>query len=289
MSIGTDSQDFHVEPASMARVDLPAGSFDAFAAAGFNRPFPFHFHETFAIGVIEAGAATIHTNRGSWTAEAGAILAFSPGEIHSAIPVHSSGYSYRMIYPEAAMMHELGVYNATLAQSGAPLFRAPVIDAPRLGFDLAAIHRPLMSGERHADLESRFVASMRALVAEFSERARTENASRAADVEIVAAARRHLRAMCGERITIGDVASVCGVSPFHLIRVFRRVVGVTPHAYLVQLRVNRAQAMLCRGTRAADVAYSCGFSDQSHLTRTFKSVIGVPPVEYARSVRNQAA
>ena len=79
------------------------------------------------------------------------------------------------------------------------------------------------------------------------------------------------------------------MSPYHLIRVFRRAVGVTPYAYLVQLRVNRAQAMLCQGLSVSDGAYSCGFSDQAHLTRTFKKSVGVPPGRYVRSVRERAA
>jgi len=65
-------------------------------------------------------------------------------------------------------------------------------------------------------------------------------------------------------------------------------VGVTPFAYLAQFRVNRAQEMLAAGNSLSDVAYSCGFSDQSHMTRTFKQAVGVPPGQYARSRRATA-
>jgi len=58
--------------------------------------------------------------------------------------------------------------------------------------------------------------------------------------------------------------------------------GVPPYAYLVQLRVNRAQAMLCAGSSVSDVAYACGFCDQSHLNRMFKKAVGVPPGKYVR-------
>jgi len=47
--------------------------------------------------------------------------------------------------------------------------------------------------------------------------------------------------------------------------------------------------MLCGGSSVADVAYSCGFADQSHLTRTFKKTVGVPPGRYLRSIRERAA
>ena len=73
------------------------------------------------------------------------------------------------------------------------------------------------------------------------------------------------------------------MSPFQLIRKFRRAVGVTPFAYLAQYRVNRAQALLAAGNSLSDVAYSCGFSDQSHMTRAFKQAVGVTPGQYLRA------
>ena len=85
------------------------------------------------------------------------------------------------------------------------------------------------------------------------------------------------------------VYAVNTVGPFQMIRAFRRVLGVPPLAYLLQFRVNRAQALLREGSPLAPVAYSCGFADQSHLTRAFKRVVGVPPGQYARSVRTTAA
>jgi AraC-like DNA-binding protein len=107
-------------------------------------------------------------------------------------------------------------------------------------------------------------------------------ARRKAVVEI---ARDYLEAHFAERVHLSALAGVCGVSPFHLIRVFRRAIGVPPHAYLKQLRVARAMVMLHDGESVASIAYACGFSDQSHLTRAFKSTYGFPPGAYQRALR----
>jgi AraC-like DNA-binding protein len=55
-----------------------------------------------------------------------------------------------------------------------------------------------------------------------------------------------------------------------------------PHAWLTQLRANRARGLLLAGEAPTSVAYRCGFSDQSHLTRTFRSMFGMTPAAYVR-------
>ena len=56
-----------------------------------------------------------------------------------------------------------------------------------------------------------------------------------------------------------------------------------PHAYLTQVRANRARELLVRGEPLSAVAYTCGFSDQSHLTRIFKKIFGITPGAYVGS------
>jgi AraC-like DNA-binding protein len=272
----------------IARVELSCGSFDALRAIHFSRRFPPHFHDTFAIGVVESGATRLHTRRGQWVARAGTILAFSPGEIHGAEPLSADGYTYRMVYPTVEFMREIGIDRSRL-ESRAPLFRVPVIEDPSLGRTLQRAHPPLMDGSSAASAETLLLTGLRQLVARWGADRRGTSDTDGAHQAIVERVQGYLHERFAQQVRLSTLAQVCGLSPFHLIRVFRRVVGVPPYAYLVQLRVNRAQAMLCEGWSLADVAYSCGFSDQSHLTRTFKSAVGVPPGKYARSKRAKAA
>jgi AraC-like DNA-binding protein len=263
--------------ADMARIELSGGACNVLRAEHFARPFPPHFHDTFAIGVVERGAAIIRTLAGEWTARAGSLLTFAPGEIHSAEPATSAGYSYRMVYPSGELAHEIRAG----AQHGH--FRAPVIHDASLGGSIARAHRTVMDGATSTSAEGRLLGGMRKLFARYTSSVGTP-ARRASDSEVVERARAMLEERVRQRVRLVTVAEGCGVSPYYLIRVFRRVLGVTPHAYLVQLRVNRAQAMLAAGSRLVDVAYDCGFSDQSHLTRAFKSAIGVPPGQFMRQV-----
>lgn len=82
------------------------------------------------------------------------------------------------------------------------------------------------------------------------------------------------------KISLDELASRAGCDKFRMIRVFRRIVGTTPHAYLVEARVKRAAELLKAGEPAAEVAFCVGFVDQSHLIRFFKRHAGTTPKRF---------
>jgi len=80
-----------------------------------------------------------------------------------------------------------------------------------------------------------------------------------------------------------QVARDVGLSPFHFIRLFRRVVGVPPSAYATLVRIGRAELLLRAGVPIAHAAEGAGFYDQSHLNRCFRRFVGITPGGYRRS------
>ena len=87
-----------------------------------------------------------------------------------------------------------------------------------------------------------------------------------------------------EDLPLSVLAAEAGLSSHHLIRAFRRETGLTPHAWLINLRVEAAKAQLKRGETPVAVASATGFCDQAHLTRAFKARIGVTPGVYRAAV-----
>ena len=278
------------ELTEFARAELSYGSFDALRATHFHHRFPPHFHDTFAIGVVESGSTRLRTHRGEWLATGGTILAFSPGEIHAADPIGDEGFTYRMVYPSTEDLEAAGL-DVRRVSSGLPLFRAPVIDDAHIAEAFQRAHVPLMrdgQGGRRGVAESRLAQALRLLVRSYGCAGDTESERsdvRAGDSEMVSFAQQYLHDHIALPVRLGVIAESLGVSAFRLIRSFSRVVGVPPYAYFVQLRVNRAQAMLCAGATIPDAVFSCGFCDQSHFTRAFRRVVGVPPGKYLRAVR----
>jgi transcriptional regulator GlxA family with amidase domain len=98
--------------------------------------------------------------------------------------------------------------------------------------------------------------------------------------------REYVDAHLGESMDLAELAAVAGLSVFHFARQFKQTVGVTPHSYLVQRRVERAQDMLARTDLAlSEIAVAAGFSDQSHLARHFRQMLGTTPREFRWSQR----
>ncbi|RYX85715.1 AraC family transcriptional regulator [bacterium] len=79
-------------------------------------------------------------------------------------------------------------------------------------------------------------------------------------------------------VRLDDMASVVGLSRYHFLRAFKASMGLTPHQYVIQQRVELAKKMMAQNRFSLrEIAYSCGFGDQSHLTRHFRRLTGATP------------
>jgi len=95
---------------------------------------------------------------------------------------------------------------------------------------------------------------------------------------LVLRARRYLAARAQERMNTEELAEEVRCSPFHLIRVFKRELGMTPHQYRIDLRLAAAMKWLEDGdTGIADLAHGLGFSSQSHFGETVRRAVGLTP------------
>ena len=85
-----------------------------------------------------------------------------------------------------------------------------------------------------------------------------------------------------ETISIEEMSNEICVSSFHMIRQFKKDVGLTPHQFQIQCRIRKAQKMLLSDKTIAEVALDAGFFDQSHFVRCFKKIVGMTPASYQK-------
>ena len=89
-----------------------------------------------------------------------------------------------------------------------------------------------------------------------------------------------------EDIDLETTAAQAGLSPWYFLRVFARVVGITPHQYLLRARLRRAARMLAGDERpVTDIALEAGFADLSNFVRSFHRVAGIPPRHFRNAAR----
>lgn len=84
-------------------------------------------------------------------------------------------------------------------------------------------------------------------------------------------------------LTLEKFVRNCGLSPYHFLRTFERVGGLTPHRYILRTRLREAAVRLVAGpAKVSDVALDCGFGGVSNFNRAFRSEFGASPREYRR-------
>jgi transcriptional regulator GlxA family with amidase domain len=95
-------------------------------------------------------------------------------------------------------------------------------------------------------------------------------------------AQQYMRENLHRDLSVSEIAHHVGISPFYFTRSFRNSVGIPPHAYHLNLRIDRAKELLSTDMPIAQIALEVGFSDQSHLNRVFKKITACTPYEYTR-------
>ena len=111
----------------------------------------------------------------------------------------------------------------------------------------------------------------------------------------IARAITHLEANPQEPVKLDHLASLARMSKRSLVRAFRDATGLPPIAYLIQLRINRAAAMLRSGSEpVTEIAFRTGFTDSNYFTRQFRKLTGVSPRRagsnrYSRTARKASS
>ncbi len=161
-------------------------------------------------------------------------------------------------------------------------FKEPFVQDNELASSLLQLHRELEQDGETLRFESLLLSIFSRLAERHSEIVGRvfEPTSDKAKIDL---ARQYMEANYEQNLNLTELAELSSFSASHFLRIFRDTVGLTPHAYLTQFRIEIATSLLRVGTPLVDVANLVGFTDQSHFTKKFKRVLGVTPGQYAPS------
>ncbi len=107
------------------------------------------------------------------------------------------------------------------------------------------------------------------------------------DEQRIAATLRRIEARAHEPLSLVDLARAAAMSPYHFLRTFRAVVGMTPHQFILHTRLSRAAVRLRRTADGISaIAFAAGFNDLSTFNRRFQRIVGLSPSAYRAGRRS---
>ncbi len=229
-----------------------------------------HSHPTYSIGAVdEGGSLFTGAAQGPVRITAGCLVLVPAGCLHACNPLPDSAWSYQMLHLDAQWLS---------AHIGAPgRDGAIVLRDPQLYARFRAMNSLLFSTAQVRDKEAALLAFLVDCLAAPGEVLATPPTSAAPAHDL----RAVIHALQLQPLaSLEHLAQLAGLSRYQLIRAFRAATGMTPHAFQLNLCVNRAREGLLAGEDLAQMACRLGFADQSHFQRVFKAHAGITPGRY---------
>ncbi|MGH7494530.1 MAG: AraC family ligand binding domain-containing protein [bacterium] len=242
--------------------------------------FPRHWNESFIIQLVEQGVNEFFCEGKTHTAPAGNIVLINAYEVHTGYATGPAPLMYRSLYLTPEFLAEI-VGQINEGRAAVPLLAAHVIHDPKLAHFIRKIHRAADQGGANLHLQSVLLCALSHLLRRHSTHLFC-TADTGREVVAIRRAREYLHENFHRNISLIELAQHSYLSPFHLLRTFRKSVGMPPHEYLTNLRVERAKQFLAEGIPIAQVAQQTGFIDQSHLHRRFKHFVGLTPGQFLK-------
>jgi AraC-like DNA-binding protein len=265
----------------MWRVD-ELGGLELLRASYGEFVFTPHAHEGYLIAVTEGGVGGPIYRGQKHEVGPGDVLVLNPEEAHAGGPLTEAPWRYRALYPSADLMRGIAAEFPKTRRISPEFPEGVVRDAEaarrlrRFHLESEDARSTLLQREWHLTDALVWLAGRHSVRRETPKLLGREHRS-------VRRARDYLDEHPDENVSLVSLARLAGLSPFYLCRVFRRDVGLTPHAYQTQVRVRRTKELLREELPVAQAAAEAGFYDQAHLTRHFKRIVGVTPGQYVKA------
>ncbi|PMZ87880.1 MULTISPECIES: AraC family transcriptional regulator [unclassified Pseudomonas] len=246
------------------------GGLQRFEAFFAGHGYDLHRHDTYAIGHTLAGVQSFQY-RGGWRhSQPGATIVLHPDEAHDGEAGTESGFQYRMMYIEPALIQQM------LGGQPLPFIKTGLSNDPRLFAATGALLRsldcpldPLEEQDALFDL-AQALSTVSGVTAKRS------------GFDYVAAqrAREYIHSALDRTVTLDELAQHSGRDRWSLSRDFRLLFGTSPYRYLTMRRLDMVRTLLTQGQTLVSAALIAGFTDQSHMTRQFSKTYGLPPARW---------
>jgi len=241
-------------------------------------------HDAVCIAAVTRGTFQYRSTLGAAVLAPGAILLGNPGTCYQCGHEHATGDRCLAFHFTPAHIEDIV---AAMPGGRRVEFAAPVL--PPLPQFVSLIAAAEAACDDAAALEELALQLPGAVAAALAGSKRAAQAPSSQDERRITRALRRIEASAGEPLALAELAGEAAMSRYHFLRTFRRLVGMTPHQFVLRTRLARAAVRLRRTPEAiAVIAFETGFNDLSTFNRRFRQVMGMHPGAY-RALRSGAA
>jgi AraC-like DNA-binding protein len=266
-------------PADVVSVELHRG-------VGVTHCVPRHWHEEYQLCLVQSGAGDLFYRGVYHPISSWSLFIIHPGEVHSNRVTVGENCDYRTLNVASELMREVAAAAARREYGLLPFFPIAVLLDKSLLWRFLRLHQLFEHAASRLERESALLETLGHFVERYAQTTPTPRPERR-EPGAVARAREYLEAHYAAEVRLADLARLTGLTPYHLNRVFRRTLGLPPHAFQTQVRILHAARLLRLGRPPAMVAAETGFADQSHFTRRFRATVGVTPGAYRQRKNRQ--
>jgi len=239
-----------------------------------------HYHSEFIVGVMESGVQVYCPKAPKDKfISAGQISMINPERLHCNKSIDNKGYNYKTFNIQTNILNEIANDIAQNECSIPKFDNLTVIDV-ELEKRLFYLHDCLFFNELDTiQQQNYFYETIAYLIKSYSSD-KPKEILNISNRKIVNLIKDYLHTHYASKITLKQLSEVSGMSSYYLNRIFSKSIGIPPHKYLINLRINKAQELLKKKYSATEVGYMAGFFDQSHFIKNFKLFLGITPKAY---------
>jgi len=241
--------------------------------------FARHTHDSYSVAIVERGRTNAYLGGRHVAVAAGDTVLVHPHEVHACNPVKGSGWRYWMVHLDQDWFRALAIEMAG-EDVGLPRFERSVVRDSSIASGLVRLCRLVMRGASLLEKETAATTALVALLARHCSLRSQAGCVRTR--RAVRSVQEHIDAHLTDNTSLAELARVAGLSPYHLLRVFKASTGLPPHAWRNQRRIQHARRLLSTGRPLSEVALDAGFADQSHFSHRFLESVGTTPGRYCR-------
>lgn len=244
-----------------------------------------HSHTQWSLGAITGGQSTFQYRSDHYRIHVGDLVLMNPEWVHACNPIGNQPWAYLMLYVDAGWLTDLRYQAGLLQEPQWQDISTATVSDPTWYERYCRMAECLLDTQRDLlDKQTEVVEFLSDLMHELAKQPVVQEPKAPQALEALA---RYLDSHAAEEVSLDTLCDISGYSAGHLIRSFRQYFGLTPHAYLVNRRVQLGRRDLQNGTPIAEAALKAGFADQPHFQRAFKRLMAATPNQYRRSSPNQ--